>query len=117
MAEMRHTGSFPDGVESDREIALIANHWQFIAAVAWTRYLSDGRGAVVIDGEAQASGLMWVKYLAGPVWPEQEVLVETYDPRSEVLVVFIHGDGGWNLYRVEAAPLPPYAAAMHPAER
>jgi hypothetical protein len=46
---MRHTGSFPDGVESDFEIALIADHWQFIAAVAWTRYLTDGRGAVVIE--------------------------------------------------------------------
>jgi hypothetical protein len=117
VAEMRHTGSFLDGVESDPEIALIADHWQFIAAVAWTRYLSDGRGAVVIDEEAQASGLMWVKYLVGPVWPGHEVLVETYDPRSEVLVVFIHTEGGWNLHRVETALLPPDAAAMHPAER
>lgn len=117
MAEMQYPGSFPGGVESDPEIALIADHWQFIAAVAWTRYLSDGRGAVVIDEEAQASGLMWVKYLAGPVWPDHEVLVETYDQRSEVLVVFIHGERGWNLHRVEAAPLPPDAAAMHPVER
>src|ERR1019366_8498263 len=92
----------PADTEPDPEIILIRDNWEFFAAMAWTGYLQHGRGATVIDEGSQTNDLSEVKYVPGAIWPEDESVVETYDPRSEIIVVFLHGDQGWNLHKVES---------------
>ena len=72
---------------------------------------------MVIDEESQAHDLYEVTYVPGAIWPEDEAVVERYDPHSQIIVVFLHGDEGWNLHRVGSLPPPPVAVTMHPVER
>jgi hypothetical protein len=101
-------------VRADSEMAWVRDQWPLIASLAWTGYVDEGSGPVAVE-EAQGKGL---HYVAGSVWqdPASKALIQTYDPRREVVLVIVHG-GERTFHRLEALPCPPNAAVTHPVER
>ena len=108
-------GPSPQNVEADPEMAWVRNQWPLVASVAWTGYVDEGRGAVVVDEEARTKRL---HYMAGRVLedPVVNALIQSYEPRREVVVVIVHGKEG-TFHRLESRPYPPDAVVVHPVER
>lgn len=102
-------------VGAAREMARVRDQWPLVASVAWSGYVDEGRGAVIVEEEALADGL---RYIAGPVWEDaaSNVLIENYNPRREVVLMIVDGGEG-TLHRLEALPCPPAAAVTNPVER
>lgn len=102
----------------------IKSQWRDFAAFAWKRYLSDGRGAVVIDlnrGAQSASGFHVPAYYVADGseklakrggWPDSEIarLVDEYDPSEDVIFIFLRLNGESFYYNVSDDPLPPAAS-------
>jgi hypothetical protein len=107
--------SAPTHTELDAAFATLQSQWPDIAVLAWTGYVDDGRGAVVLSEPADAGA---AQYVAGPVWMEAagNAMIETYNPRREVVVVIMR-DTGETFHRIEARPSPPDAAVCRPIAR
>jgi hypothetical protein len=103
--------------EAHPGMAWVREQWRVVASLAWTGYVDEGRGAVVVEKEEEplADGL---RYIAGPVWNDaaSNALIQTYDPRREVVLVIVHG-AERTCHRLEALPCPPDAVVTHPVER
>ncbi|HVN88095.1 MAG TPA: hypothetical protein VMW17_24900 [Candidatus Binatia bacterium] len=80
----------------------IFSNWQFLAAVAWQGYLSDGPGVVVVSVADECAD---VGYMSGALPTGYGVLVEQYDPRKQIVVVVRH-DGSERTYVLNGFPTP-----------
>jgi hypothetical protein len=101
----------------------IQSRWRQFAAFAWSRYLREGRGAVVIDlrrHQMTDSGLQVPAYYVadnGPQlerrggWPDDEVagVVRDYDPSQDVVFIVLRLDGDLLYYCVSDELTPPEA--------
>jgi hypothetical protein len=108
----------PDGHQT-----LIRAQWRDFASFAWKHYLSEGRGAIVIDmsraGEEGAGFQVPSYYVADQSdklarrggWPSREVaeVVREYDPELDVVFIFQTMEGDWLYYLVSDELTPPEA--------
>lgn len=105
----------PDGHQT-----LIRAQWRDFASLAWKRYLSEGRGAIVIDMSRAAEGSTGFQVpsyyvadksekLAG--WPSEEIaeVVREYDPELDVVFIFLRLEGEALYYLVSDELAPPQA--------
>ena len=90
--------------------------WPTIAALAWRRYLQEGRGAVIVPLSLvlrkENSTVMWMKSMAHA---EITAAIEGYDPKAEVVLVVMDDDdfkrirggdaGVWKLVGWPSRPL------------
>jgi hypothetical protein len=116
----------PTGPESrESHMEFIRINWPVAAAFAWKQYRSQGRGCIVIDvakakdappgashlfGETMGA---YIPYKVVRVTGDADVkrMVKDYDPRVEVIFVFLRVDGGVSSYRlhIRNQPSPPEA--------
>jgi hypothetical protein len=109
---------------ADGHQTLIRMQWRDFAAFAWQQYSARGRGAVVVDlkraaAEASSSSQIPTYYVAESSeqlakrggWPSEEIheLIHDYDPRQDVVFLFIRVDGEVFHYNVSDELTPPEA--------
>jgi hypothetical protein len=108
----------PDGHQT-----LIRAQWRDFASFAWKRYLSEGRGAIVIDmsrAAEEGSRFQVPSYYVAEQseklsrrggWPSEEVaeVVREYDPEQDVVFIFITLEGEPLYYLVSDELTPPQA--------
>jgi hypothetical protein len=107
----------------DEHLSFMRSQWPEFAAFAWEKYLSEGRGAVVIDlKRASKNGTRFqvpTFYLADGSerlrarggWPSDEVaqVIREYDPERDVVFIFLRLDGDAFHYDVSDEITPPKA--------
>jgi len=97
-------------------------NWEPAAAIAWQEYQRQGRGAIMVVSEWGKVRDPWrVGETPGAyvseknvkewsvAWPNEDVerMVKAYDPRREVVFVFLRLDGGVSSYRISIPYLLP----------
>lgn len=119
----------PTGDESrESHLEFIRINWPVAAAIAWQQYRQQGRGCIVIDvtqakepppGESHLFGETpgrYVPYKVVRASDDADVqrMVKSYNPRQEVVFVFLRTDGGVSSYRlhIHGQPSPPEAYEM-----
>ena len=109
-------------------IAFIRSQWRDIAAFAFEKFLSQGRGAVVVDlksAEKAGDNLRVpthfvadrseaLRRLGG--WPSDEIreIIQTYNPELDVVFLFLRLDGDVFHYNVSDDLTPPEAYSSKP---
>jgi hypothetical protein len=116
----------PSGSESrESHLAFIQLNWPIAAAAAWQQYRRQGRGCIVFDvaeaqepppGESHLFGETPGRYVPYKVVrasgdADVERMVKKYNPRREVVFVFLRRDGGVSSYQlsIQGQPSPPEA--------
>ena len=70
----------------------VFDSWRVLAAYAYSGYLQQGRGAVVVGGDIQAPDSELPKWVtpgvAGQLNKELADMIAQYDPEDEIVVVF-----------------------------
>lgn len=108
----------PEGHQS-----FIQSQWRQFAAFAWSRYSTEGRGAVVIDLRRHQQADLGIHVPAYYVadksrqlelrsgWPNEEVaeVVRDYDPSQDVVFIVLRLDGDLLYYCVSDELTPPEA--------
>ena len=105
----------------DQHETFIREQWTALAAFAWEKYSREGRGAIVVDlrhatveGSAINVPTIYVaegsdKLARRGGWPNAEVaeVIGDYDPRQDVIFLFLRLDGDVFHYNVsdEMTPL------------
>jgi hypothetical protein len=90
--------------EQDR--AYIEQYWDVIAAVAWTEFMAHGRGALVVENTWEAkddSMFIPLEMMDNPLMREYADYVRTYDPRQEVVLIFLKESSWISVYKVSLA--------------
>jgi hypothetical protein len=112
----------------DQHGTFIRTQWPSFAAFAWEKYLSEGRGAIVVDlrhatleGTAINVPTLYVaegsdKLVQRGGWPSEEVaeVIRSYDPAQDVIFIFLRLDGDVFHYNASDELTPPQA---HDASR
>ena len=107
----------------DEHMTFMRSQWREFAAFAWEKYLSDGRGAVVIDlKRASKNGTRFQvptfyvaegseRLRARGGWPSEEVaeVIRDYDPEQDVVFIFLRLDGDAFHYNASDEVTPPKA--------
>jgi hypothetical protein len=117
------SGRIEDLDTPDAHVTFIRSQWRDFAAFAWGKYLTDGRGAVVVDlvkasksGEDLqvptyyiAEGSERLSRLGG--WPNEEIadVINEYDPEQDVVFIFLRLDGDVFQYNTSDELTPPDA--------
>ena len=116
----------PTGDESrESHVEFIRINWPMAAAFAWQQYRKQGRGCLVVDvakaqdpppGESHLFGETpgaYVPYKVARITGDDDVkrMIKEYNPRQEVVFVFLRKDGGVSSYRlhIRYQPSPPEA--------
>lgn len=115
----------PDVSDQERDQFYLQYMAREIAAAARNGYQLHGRGALVLDqtGARPFSGYYVDEITAretGVGWPSPEVesMVRDYDPRQELIVVFLRSDGRPTTYQIHYESGPPEGAnPFHPEQR
>jgi hypothetical protein len=108
---------------ADEHLSFMRSQWRELAAFAWEKYQSEGRGAVVIDlKRASKNGTRFqvpTYYLAEESerlrerggWPSEEVaeVIRDYDPRQDVVFIFLRLKGEAVHYNASDEMTPPKA--------
>ncbi len=101
----------------------LRSQWQNFAAFAWSRFLAEGRGAVVVDFRNAAkagSGIHLPTYYVAEGsdklvkrggWPSAEIAqaISDYLPEEEIVFIVLRLDGDVFHYVGTADPAPPAA--------
>ena len=102
---------------NDLDQAYLEQYWDMIAAIAWKEFKVHGRGAVLVENAGQPkeqSIYLPLKMLAGnPLGHEYAALVREYDPRREVVVIFMRPPCSVSVYNgaMSGRETPPQAYA------
>ena len=116
----------------DQHGTFIRMQWRSLAAFAWEKYRSEGRGAIVVDlrhATVEESGVkVPTVYVAEGGerlgrrggWPNEEVaeVIRDYDPAQDVVFIFLRLDGDVFHYNVSDELTPPQAyeaRRVHPS--
>ena len=117
------SGRIEDLDTPDAHVTFIRSQWRDLAAYAWGKYVSEGRGAVVVDllkAAKTAAGLQVPTYyvahrgerlLSLGGWPTEEIaeVVDEYDPEQDVVFLFLRLDGDVFHYNASDEVTPPQA--------
>jgi hypothetical protein len=109
-------------------IAFIRSQWRDFAAFAFEKFLSQGRGAVVVDlknadklGDNLRVPTHYVVDRSEPLrklggWPSDEIeeIVQTYNPEQDVVFLFLRLGGDVFHYNVSDELTPPEAYSSKP---
>jgi hypothetical protein len=109
-------------------IAFIRSQWRDFAAFAFEKFLSQGRGAVVVDlssaeklGDNLRVPTHYVADRSEPLsrlggWPSDEIaeIIQTYNPEQDVVFLFLRLDGDVFHYNVSDDLTPPEAYSSKP---
>jgi len=122
------SGRVEDLDTADAHITFIRSQWRDFAAFAWRKYLSEGRGAIVVNlrnASKSGNGLHVPTYyvsegsrqltdLGG--WPNEEIseVIREYDPEQDVVLLFLRLDGDVFYYNVSDELTPPRAYEQTP---
>ena len=114
----------------DEHVSFIRRQWAAMASFAWGKYLSEGRGAIVVDLRHAskdgptinvptyyvAEGSERLAERGG--WPTSEVaeVIEDYDPEQDVVFIFLRLDGDVFYYNVSDELTPPQAYRSKPGK-
>jgi hypothetical protein len=104
-------------------LAFIKSQWRDFAAFAFERFMSQGRGAIVLDlknaGRTGDKLRVPAHYVADQSeslrklggWPSDEIeeVVQTYNPEQDVVFLILRLDGDVFHYNVSDEPAPPEA--------
>ncbi len=117
------TGDIESIDTPDGHITFLRSQWRDFASFAWEKYISQGRGAIVVDLTSAtkesanlnvptsyvAEASEGFKKLGG--WPNQEIAeaVSEYDPEQDVIVIFLRLNGEIYHYNVSDDLTPPGA--------
>jgi hypothetical protein len=117
------SGRVEDLDTADSHITFIRSQWPDFAAFAWQKYLTEGRGAIVVNlrkATTSAGGLHVPTYyvaegsqrlsnLGG--WPNEEIsdVIREYDPEQDAVLIFLRLDGEVFHYNVSDELTPPRA--------
>ena len=107
----------------DQHGTFIRMQWRSLAAFAWEKYQSEGRGAIVVDlrhatVEESRINVPTVYVAEGGKrlaqrggWPNEEVaeVIRDYDPAQDVVFIFLRLDGDVFHYNVTDELTPPQA--------
>jgi hypothetical protein len=109
-------------------LAFIQSQWRDFAAFAFEKFLSQGRGAVVVDLKSAeklddnlrvpthyiADRSESLRKLGG--WPSDEIeeIVQSYNPEQDVVFLFLRLDGDVFHYNVSDDVSPPEAYSAKP---
>jgi len=110
-----------DPKEADRERMLdwIEDSWNQLAAFAWQRYVLEGRGIVLVNGDFEGEVVAGYQtpqtaVEAGSAWPDDLVAaVRDYTPATDIVfLVKQPGTSGGTLLGMRTMPprLPPFEA-------
>lgn len=107
----------------DQHVIFIRSQWAGLAAFAWEKYQSEGRGALVIDLRNAtmvgtnvnvptyyvAEGSKRLAERGG--WPSADIaeVIQDYDPEQDVILLFLRLDGDVFHYNVSDDLTPPKA--------
>jgi hypothetical protein len=122
------SGRVEDLDTADAHITFIRSQWRDFAAFAWQKYLTGGRGAIVVnlrDASKSAQGLhVPANYVAEGSqqlasrggWPTEEIsdVIREYDPEQDVVIIFLRLDGDVFHYNVSDELTPPQAYQTKP---
>jgi hypothetical protein len=111
-------------------LAFIQSQWRDFAAFAFEKFLSQGRGAVVVDlksaekpGDNLRIPTHYIADRSEPLrklggWPSHEIqeIVQTYNPEQDVVFLFLRLDGDVFHYNVSDDVTPPEAYSAKPRE-
>lgn len=109
-------------------LAFIQSQWRDFAAFAFEKFLSQGRGAVVVDlksaeklGDNLRVPTHYIADRSEPLrklggWPsdEMEEIIHTYNPEQDVVFLFLRLDGDVFHYNVSDDVSPPEAYSAKP---
>lgn len=109
----------------DEHVTFIRAQWPAFAAFAWGKYLSEGRGAIVVDlrnASTDGPGITVPTYYVAEGsdglerrggWPSAEVaeVIRDYDPEQDAIFIFLRLDGDAFHYNVSDELSPPVAYA------
>ncbi|HKP84868.1 MAG TPA: hypothetical protein VJZ26_02150 [Blastocatellia bacterium] len=115
----------------DEHVSFMRNQWAALAAFAWEKYLSEGRGAIVVDLRRAskdgptinvptyyvAEGSARLAERGG--WPTSEAaeVIADYDPEQDVIFIFLRLDGDVFHYNVTDELTPRQAYQSKPGKR
>jgi hypothetical protein len=123
---MAHTSSAKQ-IESldtpDQHVTFIRSQWASLAAFAWDKYQSEGRGAIVVDLRnatlVEANVNVPTYYVADGSrrlaerggWPNADIaeVIQDYDPEQDAILLFLRLDGDVFHYNVSDDLTPPKA--------
>lgn len=111
-------------------LAFIQSQWRDFAAFAFEKFLSQGRGAVVVDlksaeklGDNLRVPTHYIADRSEPLrklggWPSKEIegIVQTYNPEQDVVFLFLRLDGDVFHYNVSDDVSPPEAYSAKPLD-
>jgi len=107
----------------DQHVTFIRSQWASLAAFAWDRYQSEGRGAIVVDLRnatlVEANVNVPTYYVADGSerlaerggWPNADIaeVIQNYDPEQDAILLFLRLDGDVFHYNVSDDLTPPKA--------
>jgi hypothetical protein len=122
------SGRIEDLDTPDAHVTFIRSQWRDLAAFAWRKYQSEGRGAVVVDlfkASKTDGGLQVPTYyvadgserlLTGGGWPSVEIaeVIKDYDPELDVVFIFVRLNGEAYHYNASDELTPPQAYQTKP---
>jgi hypothetical protein len=126
------SGRIEDLDTPEAHIKFIGSQWRDFAAFAFQKYLSEGRGAIVVDLRSASKSAENLRirtvYVADSSerlaklggWPSDEIkeVVADYDPEQDVVFIFLRLDGDVFHYNVNDEPTPIKAyETRRPAEK
>jgi hypothetical protein len=123
MGFILQSGRIEDLDTPEAHITLIRSQWLDFAAFAWRKYLSEGRGAIVVDlrNAKKSEGKLDVptyyvaegseRLSARGGWPSNDIqeVIDDYDPAQDVVFIVLRLDGDVFHYNVSDEIPPPEA--------
>lgn len=80
----------------------IAQHWEILAACAWKEYQAHGRGALLMGGFDDPGDFIYLPLdlmTTMPLLEEFARFAGEYDPRQEVVVIFLRQPPSVSAYK------------------
>jgi len=123
MAFTLESGRIDDLDAPEAQIAFIQAQWRDFAAFAWEKHSLEGRGAIIVDlrkASKSSAGLnIPVYYVADGSkslsarggWSSDEIaeVIRDYDPKQDVVFIFLRLAGDVFHYNVSDELTPPQA--------
>lgn len=85
--------TFNAEVASRLHLTYVDERWEILAAIAWKEFVAHERGALLLqqegEGEWDATYLPIEVFETSPAMKEYRALVESYDPKRQVVLILL----------------------------
>ena len=89
-------------IDKSKDYDYIAKYWEVLAACAWREYLACGRGALLVCPTSPGEDAIYLpleKLASNPLVQELARFDNEYDPRQEVVVIFLRPPQSVSAYK------------------